>query len=272
MRIAGVQNDVKLGQVKQNLARIVDSATEAAGQGARLIVFPECALTGYCFTSLEQAMPHAESIPGPATARITELCAELEVRIVFGLLEKSAAGIFNACVCVGPEGVIGSYRKVHLPNLGVDHFTTPGDRPFAVHDAGGINIGMLICYDASFPEASRCLMLDGVELIVLPTNWPPGAEQTADYVINARSSENKVFFIAANRVGKERGFDFIGKSKICDVHGNTLAMADHRDESIIYADIDPQEARVKQIDRVPGKHSIDRLADRRPDMYGRLID
>jgi predicted amidohydrolase len=173
---------------------------------------------------------------------------------------------------MGPSGLIGTYRKVHLPALGVDHFTTPGDRPFAVHAVGEANIGMNICYDASFPEASRVMALDGADLIVLPTNWPPGAEPTADYVINARASENKVFFIAVNRVGMERGFGFIGKSKICDVHGNNLAMADHTRETIIYADIDPHDARNKRIERVPGKHSIDRFADRRPEMYGRLLD
>ena len=131
---------------------------------------------------------------------------------------------------------------------------------------------MLICYDASFPEASRILALEGADLIVLPTNWPPGAEPTADYVINARASENKIFMMSVDRVGEEGGFKFIGKSKICDVHGNTLAFADHRNEEILYADIDPAESRIKRILRTPGKHSIDRFADRRPEMYARIID
>lgn len=271
-KIAGVQMDVELGDVERNLQRIGDAINEAAGQGAELIVFPECASTGYCFDSLEEAIPFAEPVPGPSVDRIRELCRERNVYAVFGLLEQNDGDVFNAAVCVGGEGLIGSYRKVHLPHLGVDHFTTPGNRPFSVQTAGNLRIGMNICYDASFPEASRSLALDGADIIVLPTNWPPGAEQTADYVINARASENKVFFIAVNRVGREREIDFIGKSKVCDVLGNTLAQADHRQETIIYADIDPSQARTKHIDRVPGKHSIDRFADRRPEMYGRLTD
>jgi predicted amidohydrolase len=272
MKIAGVQMDVELGNIKHNLNRIAAFTSEAAEQGAELIVFPECVSTGYCFESLEEANSYAEAIPGSSIERVHAICSEHQVHVVFGLLERAGENLFNACACMGPSGLIGTYRKVHLPALGVDHFTTPGDRPFAVHAVGEANIGMNICYDASFPEASRVMALDGADLIVLPTNWPPGAEPTADYVINARASENKVFFIAVNRVGMERGFGFIGKSKICDVHGNNLAMADHTRETIIYADIDPHDARNKRIERVPGKHSIDRFADRRPEMYGRLLD
>ena len=131
---------------------------------------------------------------------------------------------------------------------------------------------MLICYDASFPEATRVLSLSGADLIVLPTNWPYGAEPTADHVINARASENKVYFMAVDRVGMEGGFQFIGKSKICDVHGNALDVADHANQAVIYADIDPLQPRNKRIERTPGSHSIDRFADRRPDLYGKILN
>ena len=271
MKIAGVQMDVRLGQVQDNLARFDERASEAAGQGAELIVFPECAATGYCFNSLEEARPFAEPTNGPIVATVHELCAKLGVHIVFGYLETDGQNVFNGCACVGPKGLVGSYRKIHLPYLGVDRFVAPGDRPFAVHSAGSLNIGMHICYDASFPESGRLLSLAGADLLVLPTNWPPGAEPTADYVINARSSENKVYSIAVNRVGLERGFGFIGKSRICNVHGESIAEANHRDEAILYAEIDPALARDKRIERVPGQHAIHRFEDRRTDMYGPLL-
>jgi predicted amidohydrolase len=114
------------------------------------------------------------------------------------------------------------------------------------------------------------MALDGADLLVLPTNWPPGAECTADFVINTRALENKVYYLAVNRVGSERGFTFIGKSKICDTNGNTLAVAEHTRETTLYAEIDVAESRKKRIVRVPDKHIIDRFADRRPEMYGRL--
>ena len=271
-RIAGVQMDVTIGDVSCNLDNVVERFRTTTAQGAALTVFPECVLTGYCFTDLEEARQAAEPIPGPATERLARACRELKAYMVVGMLELSGADVFNAAVLIGPNGVVGSYRKVHLPYLGVDMFTSFGDRQFVSHQADDLKVGMLICYDASFPEAARCLTLDGAELIALPTNWPPGAETTADYCINSRAVENAVYFAAVNRVGTERGFSFIGRSSICDPAGNTLARAETRGEEILYAHIDPIVARTKKIVRVPGRHAIDRLADRRPEMYGSLTE
>lgn len=272
MKIAGVQMDVTIADVDRNLARMVEKLRETAAAGARLTVFPECAVPGYCFSSLAEARPFAQPIPGPATERMRTACAELGCYAIFGMLELAGQKVFNAAVLVGPTGVIGSYRKVHLPYLGIDMFTSYGDRPFAVHNAGELKVGMNICYDAAFPEAARALALLGADLIALPTNWPPGAECTAACVINARAMENAVYYIAVNRVGTERNFDFIGRSKIVDPSGQTLAEARGAGEEILYADIDPARARRKHVIRVAGKHEIDRLADRRPEMYRLLIE
>jgi predicted amidohydrolase len=88
---------------------------------------------------------------------------------VVGSLERVEAtrDLFNVAVLLGPKGVQATYRKIHLPYLGVDRFTTPGDQPFAVQDLGGLRVGMNICYDGGFPEAARCLMLLGADLVVL---------------------------------------------------------------------------------------------------------
>lgn len=270
MKIAGVQMDVAFKEVDRNLDHMIARLREAAKAGASLTVFPECSVTGYCFASLDEARPFAQPIPGPATERMGDACAELGCHAIFGMLEADGDRVFNAAALVGPAGLLGSYRKVHLPYLGIDMFTTYGDRPFAVHQAGEIKVGMNICYDAAFPEGSRIMALLGADLIALPTNWPPGAECTAASVINARALENAVYFIAVNRVGTERGFEFIGRSKIVDPSGRTLAEAVGVGEEILYAEIDPTLSRRKHIIRVPGKHEIDRLADRRPEMYGLL--
>jgi predicted amidohydrolase len=272
IKVAGVQMDVAFGDKRRNLERIVLSTEAAAIDGAKLVVFPECALTGYCFENREEALPLGETIPGPSTQELAAVCRRLNVHVVVGLLELDGERLFNACALIGPAGVLGSYRKVHLPFLGVDRFTTPGDRPFGVANAGDLRVGMNICYDTSFPESARILALEGADVIVLPTNWPPGAECTADYVINTRALENKVYYLAVNRVGTERGFQFIGKSKICDPHGNTLAVAEHTRETTLYAELDVAESRTKRIVRVPNKHIIDRFADRRPEMYGRMME
>jgi predicted amidohydrolase len=272
-KVAGVQMDCRFADKAHNLTVILSRLREAAGQGARLIVFPECALTGYSFQSLAEARPLAEPIPGPSSLAVAEDCRALNVWAVFGLLEGEPEGgpLFNACVLVGPGGVAASYRKIHLPCLGVDRFTTPGDRPFAVHDLGGLRIGMNICYDSSFPESSRVLSLLGADLIVLPTNWPPAAGRTAQYMVPARALENHVFYLAVNRIGEERGFRFIGGSRLANVNGDLLATAGEGEE-IILGEIDPDKARQKRIVNIPGQYEVDRVHDRRPDMYRKLID
>ncbi len=268
MKVAGVQMDVAIGNPTANLDRIETFTEQTTAQGADLTIFPECAVTGYCFDSFEESLPLAEMIPGPSTERLTAICNRLKTHIVTGMLERDGDRIFNAAVLVGPEGVVGSYRKIHLPYLGVDMHTTPGDRPFAVHEVNGVKIGMNICYDVGFPESARCLALLGADLIVLPTNWPPGAECMASASIPSRAMENAVFYAAVNRVGTERGFRFIGRSSICAPNGKVIAASEGVDEEILYADIDVEQSRRKHIIRVPDKHEIDRLADRRPEMYG----
>src|SRR3954447_19260816 len=148
--ISVAQIDIAFADRERNLSRMMQVLDEAAKKGAKLTIFPEAALTGYCFDSLDEARTHAEPIPGPSTRRLSGVCRELGVYAVYGLLESDGERIFNACALVGPEGVVGSYRKIHLPFLGMDRFTTPGDRPFAVQEAAGIRLGMNICYDGGF--------------------------------------------------------------------------------------------------------------------------
>jgi predicted amidohydrolase len=266
--IAAAQIDIAFADRERNFARMAQVLREAAAKGAKLTVFPEAALAGYCFDSLEEAREQAETIPGPSTERFSGLCREVGACVVYGLIEADGKRVFNACALVGPGGLVASYRKIHLPFLGMDRFMTPGDRPFAVDEAAGMRVGMNICYDGGFPEPARVMMLQGADLIVLPTNWPPGSECTAQFAVNTRAMENNVYYLACNRVGSERGFRFIGQSKICDPSGRTLAEAAHDREEILYAEVDVEKARRKKIIRVPKLHEIDRLRDRRPEMYG----
>lgn len=270
-RVAGVQMDVVFGDVAANRATIIAKLTEAAAAGARLVVFPECALTGYGFDSKDEARAVAEPIPGPSTAAIQAKCTQLGVAAVFGMLERDGDRVFNACALVGPGGVIGSYRKLHMPYLGIDRFADPGDRPFAVHEFDGVRIGMHICYDGSFPESGRSLSLLGADLLVLPTNWPTHSECTAAHLIACRALENTVYAMAVNRIGEEKGFRFIGRSSIAAPNGEFLAAAGGDSAEILYAEIDPARARQKRLVRVAGLHEINRFADRRPAFYGEIV-
>jgi predicted amidohydrolase len=271
-KIAGVQMNCAIADITTNLDAIRAGLREAEKNGAQLVVFPECALTGYCYESKDEAIPHAQPIPGPSTQILAADCAKFNIWSVVGLLEISGEKLFNACVLIGPAGVVATYRKIHLPYLGVDRFTTPGDASFAVHDLGGLTIGMNICYDGSFPESARCLMLMGADLIVLPTNWPTGAIATANTLIPARALENHLFYAAVNRVGTERGFHFIGMSRIIGCRGEFLAVSDNDEPTILYAEIDPEKARNKHLVNIPGKYELHRLRDRRPELYNPITN
>jgi predicted amidohydrolase len=270
-KLAAVQMDCAIGDVTGNLAAIRAHLRDAKGRGAHLVMFPECALTGYCFESKAEAAPFAEPIPGPSTQLLADDCRALDLWMVAGMLEASGDDLFNVAVLIGPNGVAARYRKIHLPFLGVDRFTTPGDEPFAVHDLGGLKLGMVICYDGSFPESFRSLMLQGADLIVLPTNWPDGALGAAKYLVPARAMENHVYHAAINRVGVERGFHFIGRSQIVNCFGETLAGSDGDQSVVLFADIEPAKARQKHLVKIAGAYELDRVQDRRPEMYGELV-
>jgi predicted amidohydrolase len=264
--------DCQLGQPSRNLEKVLSHIDAVARQGVRLVIFPECALPGYCFDSREEAAAHAEEIPGSSVRAMVEACQRSQVFAVVGMLEQAGEQLFNACVLLGPQGLLGTYRKVHLPFLGVDRFTTPGDRPFRVWDLDGLRVGLNICYDGSFPETARVMALQGADLIALPTNWPPGSECASQHMVATRAMENTIYYAAVNRVGIERGFKFIGGSRICDPSGTTLSAAEGSDEAVLFAEVSPARARQKHLVRVPGKHEINRIADRRPGFYSSLIE
>ncbi|MBN1190384.1 MAG: carbon-nitrogen hydrolase family protein [Dehalococcoidales bacterium] len=272
IKIAGVQMDLEITNNRENLDKLIRLLRASAGQGADLVIFPECALSGFVFASRDEALPFMETIPGPATGRVADACRELGVYTVFGLLEKDGEKCFNSCVLIGPGGLIGQYRKSHLPCMGIDRFLNPGQGPYRVYNTALGNIGLFICYDCNFPEVSRSMALEGADILVLPTNWPVGRAKVPNYILVARAYENKVYLAAVNRVGNERGTTFLGRSKILGVFGDTLAEAGENREEIIYAEISPADARRKHTVVTPGEFEVDFFNDRRPELYHRLIE
>lgn len=266
IKIAAAQIDPKIKRNEENLETILNATREAALNRAALVVFPECSLAGIVYSSRQEAMPFAETIPGSSTNKITTLCQELKVYVIFGLLEKENSKLFNAAVFIGPQGLIAKYRKNHLPYLGIDRFDDIGDQPFKVYQTPIGNIGLFICYDIVFPECSRVMTLMGADILAHPTNFP--GDKVTNYVINTRALENKVHVVSTNRVGTERGYTFSGLSKIIAASGDTIALASPDKEEIIYGEISLEQARQKHIVFVPGEWEVDRIKDRRPELYG----
>lgn len=270
LTVAAAQIEPKILEKEANLAKIKDYARKAAGMGAELIVFPEAALSGYCFPNLDECMPVVEPIPGPSTIELAKLCKELNVYLVVGMLEQASGSIYNSAALIGPDVVVASYRKTHLPFLGIDRFVAHGKGPIAAHRTPVGNIGMHICYDATFPEVARTMSLLGADVLTLPTNWPEGRERMPGFVIHARALENHVFFVACDRVGEERGFRFIGRSKIISYTGDALAEASADREEIITAQLDLEAARNKRVIYRPREFESELFGDRRPELYGTL--
>ena len=133
-KIACAQIDCLLGQPRTNLNKIISLIRSAAERDAKLVMFPECALTGYAYNSLAEAVPFAERIDGPSSEAIANACRETGAYAVVGFIETAEDKFYNAAMLVGPDGVVGGYRKVHLPFIGIDRFLSPGDRPFEVFD------------------------------------------------------------------------------------------------------------------------------------------
>lgn len=268
LQIACVQTDVAFGDPTENAARAISHLERFAGERPLLVVFPEAYLTGYVVDSLEAAREIAIDLSpdSPYVRDLRRACQSLGVFAVVGAIGRDEGRVLNSALLFCPSGEVHRYDKTHLPFLGVDRFVTPGGA-LPVFETSIGRVGVLICYDLRVPEAARELALNGADLIVLPTNWPEGAEMTPTHVAPARALENRVFVATCNRVGTEGGVRFIGQSGIYDVMGGTIVTAGDGPETIT-TEVDLALARQKRSVIRPGEYELDVMGSRRPELYG----
>ena len=270
MKIAAAQIHPQFTQPDKNRNTIRRYCKRAAQQDVDLIVFPELCITGYNFSSKKQVEAFAEPVPeGPTTQLWIELAKEHNMIIVGGLAEQGRReGIYNSAVIVGPDQFLGCYQKIHLFANEKDWFL-PGSQPPRVWKLPSGAIGVLVCFDWAFPEVSRILMLEGCEILCLPSNLVlPYAQR----VMVARSIENRMFTVLANRIGTETSagrnpITFTGRSQITNPVGDILARGSTTRSGLIIAEIQPQKAQNKFLTRQ--NHIID---DRRVELYQRLCN
>lgn len=274
VRVACIQMEPRVGLLEANIADSVARIDAAAAAGAKLIVLPELASSGYVFATREEAYALAEEIPnGPASRAWIAAAKRHGCWIVAGIAERVGQKLFNSAVLVGPDGHVGTFRKMHLwaaENL----FFEPGDLGFPVYSTPIGRIGMLICYDGWFPEAYRLCALQGADIVCVPTNWVPIPGQAPDQPAMANvlamgaAHVNSVFIAAADRVGTERGQPFLGCSLICSYTGWPVAGPASRTEpETILADLNLSEARRKR--NWNDFNQI--LRDRRTDTYDAML-
>src|SRR5450756_3250454 len=153
VKLACIQMQPSFGDVASNVARSVQLIEQAASQGANLVVLPELCNSGYVFSNREEAFAVAEEIPAGRTASAwMECAARHRLHLVAGICERAGNRLYNSAVVIGPQGYIGTFRKVHLWNEEALYFE-PGDLGFPVFHTPIGRIGVAICYDGWFPRA-----------------------------------------------------------------------------------------------------------------------
>jgi predicted amidohydrolase len=238
------------GDVPGNTRDSLEMIRDAAEAGAHVVVLPELISSGYMMSSREEAYSLAEVAgEGPATTAWKSAAVELGIIVVAGFPERDGSSLYNSAILCLPSGEHTVYRKVHLWDEEALYFE-PGDLGFPVVQTEHGRLGMMICYDGWFPESYRSLVLAGADLVCVPTNWVPipgqedGQQAMATILSMAAAHSNGVVVAAADRVGVERGQEFIGQSLIVSHTGWPVAgPASPTDPALLLAEVDLAAAR-----------------------------
>jgi len=261
---SAVQYEPAFSLKKENLRALAALTGQAAGAGARLVVLPEMAATGYMFRDARELGAVAETIPGPTTEFLGGLARRWGIYLVVGLpeVEPSTGALYNACALLGPTGnMLAKYRKTHL-FYAETHWCSPGNLPIPVIDTEIGRLSMMICMDAEFFEVARVAALRGTDVMALPANWVGPAPAKS---WRARALENGIYLVVADRWGTEGGMAFRGNSCLVGPGGEVLDVLETGD-GVVTAPVDLKRARDKSLEGLG-----DRFHLRRPGVYQGLL-
>ena len=268
-RVAVCQYAIDIDDPALTLERLHASVAEAAEAGAQVIVLPELCTSGYVFRDLDECWSRAEPADGPTMQLLKELSVRHHAIVVGGFCERSDGDRpFNSAAVVENGEVLTVYRKTHLWDTEKRVFAV-GDQPAPVVTTSVGQVAVMICYDAEFPEMVGSVARRGAQLVLAPSNWPalkppPPPGERAPEVVKAQAfaAVNRVFTVVCDRVGPERGVDWMGGSVVCDVEGYPVAGPAEGKPVVLIADLDLDRALVKTVSA-----NNDAFADRRPDLY-----
>ena len=267
MRLACAQYVVRDGDPETNLRRSLAWISTAARAGADLVVLPELSNSGCDLSSREMALYLAEEVPeGPTIRAWTEAAREFGLLVVGGLLEVEGNTIYNSAVVVGPDGLLGRYRKTHFWDR--EKLMYEPGRELPVFETPLGTLGLLVCYDAWFPEAVRTLAMRGAEILCVPANapddWVPEEQRRGGLTMLgahaiAGANANRIYVACANRVGD----GYQGRSCVVAPSGGVLAFGDVREEGLVLAEVDAGRAR-RDKHLTPYSHAF---GDRNEEVY-----
>lgn len=298
LRVAAVQFEPRPGDLAYNRSRVERFARAAAGDGVRLVVFPEMCLLGYWHLTKRSASylrQVAEPVDGPSVGWVSALAVELSVGIGVGLLTAEAGRLFNAYAVCLPDGTIHVHRKLHA----FEHEAISSGERFTVFDTPwDVRVGVLICYDNNLVENVRANALLGAEVLLAPhqtggTNsvsphgmkpiplalWEnrrrdPAAVEAAfrgpngrEWLMRwlpARAHDNGMFVVFSNGVGRDDDEVRTGNAMIIDPYGRILVETWAAEDALVTADLD--------LSLIPTSTGRRWLRGRRPDLYSVLTD
>jgi predicted amidohydrolase len=277
VRVSAAQLSLQVGDVEANRSAASGAIASAAERGVQVLVLPELTQSGYVFRSPEEARTMAEPVEGPTVSGWCQASADLGLVLVAGFCElgqehRQDGGrdgqVYNSAVLIDRGEVLAVYRKAHLWDEEAAFFVPGSSAPPVVSTSIGA-VGMMICYDLEFPEWTRMVGVAGADILAAPTNWPlatgiPDGERPAEVVkVQAAAAVNRMFVVAADRTGRERGVDWVGGSVIVDPDGYPLSGPLLQDgPGTVTADLDLERARDKRINQ--NNHVFD---DRRLELY-----
>lgn len=267
--------------IEENIAKGEKMVREAAAQGAQIILIQELFETPYfCQKEKSEFYVYATEVEkNRAIQHFKKIAKELNVVLPISFYEKKNNARYNSLAVIDADGeILGVYRKSHIPDgPGYEEkfYFNPGDTGFKVWDTKYAKIGVGICWDQWYPEAARCMVLEGAELLFYPTaigsEPQDGNIDSKDHwqrCMIGHAASNLVPVVASNRVGLEEIDDssitFYGSSFIADQTGEKVKEADRTEETILVAEFD-----LDQIETMRIEWGIFR--DRRPDLYQAIM-
>lgn len=237
-----------------------------------MVVFGEMYLSGYRTDEWLHKWATTLDPPDPDLCALIKIASDLNICLIMGAATFGSfmpGDIYNSAIIVGPDGLIGVYRKTHVAafpySQGISKercFYSPG-KELPVFDTHLGRIGVHICYDMSFPEVTRVQALKGAELLINVSASSAGFEEFWDHAMYIRAVENASWYVVCSVVGEQRGDTLFGGSRVVDPTGKVVAGGKRNVEDLVLADIDLECAR----DSRASSHS---LSIRQPDLYAQL--
>lgn len=284
---------VKVGMIQMscqkdkqaNIEKTITNIRQAAQQGANIICLQELFASLYfCDVEDYENFKLAEEIPGSTTKILSDLAKELGVVIIASLFEKRMKGLYHNTVAVlDADGeYLGKYRKMHIPDdpgYYEKFYFTPGDLGYKVFQTKFGNIGVLICWDQWYPEASRITALKGADILFYPTaiGWDISQDESTNKeqyeawqcIQRSHAVANGVHTVSVNRVGQEGNMKFWGGSFISNPFGTLLHKSSHTEEEITVVEIETEQT---DHYRIHWPYLRDRRIDSYQEITKRCID